>query len=47
MKSYRKELWFETGRRRELINISPDAANRPAALILLNESLVHGFLLYA
>ena len=22
MKSYRKELWFETGRRRELINIT-------------------------
>ena len=24
MKSYRKELWFETTRRRELINITPD-----------------------
>ena len=24
MKSYRKELWFETPRRRELINITPD-----------------------
>lgn len=23
MKSYRKELWFETGRRRELLNITP------------------------
>lgn len=23
MKSYRKELWFETSRRRELINITP------------------------
>ncbi len=23
MKSYRKELWFETGKRRELINITP------------------------
>lgn len=23
MKSYRKELWFHTGRRRELINITP------------------------
>jgi len=23
MKSYRKELWFNTGRRRELINITP------------------------
>lgn len=26
MKSYRKELWFETGRRRELINITPQVA---------------------
>ena len=24
MKSYRKELWFETKKRRELINITPD-----------------------
>ncbi len=24
MKSYRKELWFKTDRRRELINITPD-----------------------
>jgi len=24
MKSYRKELWFSTNRRRELINITPD-----------------------
>ncbi len=24
MRSYRKELWFETTRRRELINITPD-----------------------
>jgi len=24
MKSYRKELWFKTGRRRELINITSD-----------------------
>lgn len=24
MKSYRKELWFETTKRRELINITPD-----------------------
>lgn len=24
MKSYRKELWFETKRRREFINITPD-----------------------
>jgi len=24
MKSFRKELWFETSRRRELINITPD-----------------------
>ena len=24
MKSYRKELWFETSRRRQLINITPD-----------------------
>ncbi|MFZ5940706.1 MAG: secondary thiamine-phosphate synthase enzyme YjbQ [Bacteroidota bacterium] len=23
MKSYRKELWFETGKRRELVNITP------------------------
>jgi thiamine phosphate synthase YjbQ (UPF0047 family) len=23
MKSYRKELWFETGQRREFINITP------------------------
>ena len=27
MKSYRKELWFSTTRRRELINISPDINN--------------------
>ena len=26
MKSYRKELWFETARRRELINITPQVA---------------------
>lgn len=26
MKSYRKELWFETNRRRELINITPTVA---------------------
>ena len=41
MKSYRKELWFETSRRRELINITPQVADclresgitrRPAAL---------------
>lgn len=24
MQSYKKELWFETGNRRELINITPD-----------------------
>ncbi len=24
MESYRKELWFETSRRRELINLTPD-----------------------
>jgi secondary thiamine-phosphate synthase enzyme len=24
MKSYRKELWFETSKRRQLINITPD-----------------------
>ena len=24
MKSYRKELWFQTSKRRELINITPD-----------------------
>ena len=30
MKSYRKELWFETTKRRELINITPDVQ---AALI--------------
>jgi len=24
MKSYRKELWFEAAKRRELINITPD-----------------------
>jgi len=24
MKSYRKELWFDTSKRRELINITPD-----------------------
>jgi thiamine phosphate synthase YjbQ (UPF0047 family) len=24
MKSFRKELWFETTKRRELINITPD-----------------------
>ena len=27
MKSYRKELWFSTNRRRELINITPDINN--------------------
>ena len=27
MKSYRKELWFSTDQRRELINISPDINN--------------------
>jgi len=26
MKSYKKELWFETNKRRELINITPDVA---------------------
>lgn len=26
MKTYRKELWFETGSRRELINITPQVA---------------------
>ncbi|MCX6163828.1 MAG: secondary thiamine-phosphate synthase enzyme YjbQ [Ignavibacteriae bacterium] len=32
MKSYRKELWFNTKRRRELINITPEIEN------CLNES---------
>ncbi|MDP8201670.1 MAG: secondary thiamine-phosphate synthase enzyme YjbQ [Candidatus Tenebribacter burtonii] len=27
MRSYRKELWFNTTQRRELINISPDVKN--------------------
>lgn len=27
MKSYRKELWFSTSKRRELINITPDINN--------------------
>ena len=27
MKSYRKELWFNTSRRRELINITPEINN--------------------
>ena len=27
MKSYRKELWFNTSQRRELINITPDIQN--------------------
>jgi secondary thiamine-phosphate synthase enzyme len=27
MKSYRKELWFNTSKRRELINITPDIQN--------------------
>lgn len=27
MKSYRKELWFETSKRRELINITQDVQN--------------------
>jgi len=27
MKSYRKELWFNTSQRRELINITPDVIN--------------------
>ena len=26
MKSYRKELWFETKKRREFVNITPDVA---------------------
>jgi secondary thiamine-phosphate synthase enzyme len=26
MKTYRKELWFETGQRRELVNITPTVA---------------------
>ena len=27
MKSYRKELWFQTRTRRELINITPDVVS--------------------
>ena len=27
MKSYRKEMWFSTSKRRELINITPDIQN--------------------
>ena len=27
MKSYRKEMWFNTTQRRQLINITPDVAN--------------------
>ena len=40
MKSYRKELWFETSRRRELINITPELEN-----CLLESGIKEGLLL--
>ena len=40
MKSYRKELWFSTTRRRELINITPDVNN-----CLLESGIKEGFCL--
>ena len=40
MKSYRKELWFNAGRRRELINITPDVEQ-----CLAESGIQEGFLL--
>ena len=40
MKSYRRELWFETRKRRELINITPTIAD-----CLRESGIVEGFLL--
>ena len=40
MKSYRKELWFETTRRRELINITPDIQ-----AVLIESGIKEGLLL--
>jgi len=39
MKSYRKELWFETGQRREFINITP-AVNQCVSDSGVHEGLV-------
>lgn len=40
MKSFRKELWFQTSRRRELINITPQIEQA-----LLNSNIKEGLLL--
>lgn len=40
MKSYRKELWFKTGRRRELINITADVK-----VVLIESGIKDGILL--
>ena len=40
MKSYRKELWFETTKRRELINITPDIQ-----AVLVESGVKEGFVL--
>ena len=40
MKTYRKELWFSTTRRRELINITPDVNN-----CLLESGIMEGICL--
>ncbi len=40
MKSYRKELWFETTKRRELINITPDIQS-----VLIESGVKEGLLL--
>jgi len=40
MKSYRKELWFETTKRRELINITPDIQE-----VLVESGIKEGLLL--
>ncbi|MEA2097252.1 MAG: secondary thiamine-phosphate synthase enzyme YjbQ [Candidatus Cloacimonadota bacterium] len=40
MKSYRKELWFNTSKRRELLNITPDVNN-----CLLESGIMEGLCL--
>jgi secondary thiamine-phosphate synthase enzyme len=40
MKSYRKELWFETTKRRELINITHEVQN-----CLTESGIIHGLIL--
>jgi len=40
MRSYRKELWFETTKRRELINITPDIQE-----VLVESGIKEGLLL--